>query len=176
MNEWVLSHVSMSHVTHMNGSCLTYEWVMSHIWTSHVSHMNASCHTYEWVMSHISMRHVSHMRMPYLYMSFSSKEPYYQWLFCRKWSATWSILWVFATLYHWVMSHICACIRLRYTTHMDESCHTFERVKSQIWMSHVTHMDEARLTYEWVMAHLNTSFQNFWIWLNRLLACLVNSK
>jgi len=34
-------------------SCHTYEWVMSHIWMSHVTHMNESCHTYEWVMSHI---------------------------------------------------------------------------------------------------------------------------
>ena len=29
----------MSHVTHMNESCHTYEW-------SHVTHMNESCHTY----------------------------------------------------------------------------------------------------------------------------------
>jgi len=37
----------MSHVTHMNESCHTYEWVMSHVWTSHVTHMNESCHTFE---------------------------------------------------------------------------------------------------------------------------------
>jgi len=51
--EWVMSHIWMRHVTHMNESCYTYEWVMSHIWMSHVTHMNESCHTYEWVMSHI---------------------------------------------------------------------------------------------------------------------------
>jgi len=28
---------------------------MSHIWMSHVTHINESCHTYEWVMSHIWM-------------------------------------------------------------------------------------------------------------------------
>ena len=28
-----------------------YKWVMSHIWMSHVTHMNESCHTHEWVMS-----------------------------------------------------------------------------------------------------------------------------
>ena len=50
--EWVMSHIWMSHVTHMNASRHTYEWVMSHIWMRHVTHMNASCHTYEWVMSH----------------------------------------------------------------------------------------------------------------------------
>ena len=31
-HEWVMSHIRMSHVTHMNESCPTYEWVMSHIW------------------------------------------------------------------------------------------------------------------------------------------------
>jgi len=36
----------MSHVTHTNESCHTYEWVMSHIWMSHVTRMmNESCHT-----------------------------------------------------------------------------------------------------------------------------------
>ena len=56
-----MSHIWMSHVTHMNESCHTYEWVMSHIWMSHVTHMNESRHTYEWVMSHIWMSHVTYM-------------------------------------------------------------------------------------------------------------------
>ena len=49
------SHISMS-MPYTNESCHTYEWVMSHMWMSHVTHMNESCHTYEWVMSHIWMR------------------------------------------------------------------------------------------------------------------------
>ena len=44
------SHTLMSHVTHMNESCHTYQWVMSHISTSHVTHMN-EYHTYVWVMT-----------------------------------------------------------------------------------------------------------------------------
>jgi len=36
---------AISHVTHMNEPCQTYEWVMPHIG------MNVSCHTYEWVKS-----------------------------------------------------------------------------------------------------------------------------
>jgi len=28
----------------------SYGWVMSHIWMSHVTHMNDACHPYEWVM------------------------------------------------------------------------------------------------------------------------------
>ena len=45
--EWVMSHISMSHVAHMSESCRTYEWVMLHIWMSHVTNMSESCHTYE---------------------------------------------------------------------------------------------------------------------------------
>ena len=66
--EWVMSHIWMSHVTHMNESCHTWEWVMSHIWVvvshiwmSNLAHVNESRDTYEWVMSHIWMRNVTHM-------------------------------------------------------------------------------------------------------------------
>ena len=59
--EWIMAHIWMSHVTHMEESCHTYGWVMSHIWMSHVTHMEESCHTYGWVMSHIWMSYVTHM-------------------------------------------------------------------------------------------------------------------
>jgi len=36
-----------------------WSWVMSHIWMRHVPHMNESCPTYEWVMSHINQMNVS---------------------------------------------------------------------------------------------------------------------
>jgi len=55
----------MSHVTHMNESCHTYEWVAAHTWMSRVTHMNESCHTYERVMSHIRMSHVTHTNESY---------------------------------------------------------------------------------------------------------------
>jgi len=58
-HEWVMSHIWIIHVTHLNESCHTYEWVISHIWMSHITHMNESCHTYEWVMSHIWTSHVT---------------------------------------------------------------------------------------------------------------------
>ena len=45
----------MSHVTHVQKSCHTYNWVISHIWVSHVihrkshvTHMIESCHIFEW--------------------------------------------------------------------------------------------------------------------------------
>jgi len=38
----------MSHVTHMNESCHTYEWSMSGMnANSNLTHINTSCHTYE---------------------------------------------------------------------------------------------------------------------------------
>ena len=59
-----------SHLTHVNESCQTYEWVMSHIWMSQVTHMNEPWHIwtshvnepwhawtnhckYDWVMAYV---------------------------------------------------------------------------------------------------------------------------
>ena len=42
MYESVMSHIWVSHVTHMDESC--------HTWVSHVTHVSESCHTYAWVM------------------------------------------------------------------------------------------------------------------------------
>ena len=47
-HEWV--------TTRVNELCHTYEWVVSHIWMSHVKHMNESCHI---VTSHSYMWHDS---------------------------------------------------------------------------------------------------------------------
>jgi len=33
-----------------------YKWVMTHLWMSHVSHVHEFCLTYQWVMSHIWIR------------------------------------------------------------------------------------------------------------------------
>jgi len=41
-----------------------------------------------------------------------------------------------------------------HATHMDGSCHTYESVRSHIWMSHVTHMDGSYHKYECVMSHI----------------------
>jgi len=48
--------VSMSHTWTRTPTwdmpCHVYEWVMSHIWMSHVTHMNESCHTHEPALQH----------------------------------------------------------------------------------------------------------------------------
>ena len=56
-----MNDIWMSHVTHTNESCRTYDRVISHIWMSHATHMIESRHTYEWVMSHVWSSHVTHM-------------------------------------------------------------------------------------------------------------------
>jgi len=61
-HEWVILHMSMSHITDMNASChvqgdgliiATFTGNLSYLT---VTHMNESCHAYEWVMSHTGRR------------------------------------------------------------------------------------------------------------------------
>jgi len=55
--------------------------------------------------------------------------------------------------------HACN-IWMRDVAHVNESCHKYEWVMSQIWMSHVSHinevshMNESHHTYEWVMSRM----------------------
>ena len=62
--EWVMSHMSMNQVTHVNGSCRTYEWVMSYKRMGHVTRTNESCHTHKWVMLHTCYTHERVMYSP----------------------------------------------------------------------------------------------------------------
>ena len=125
MNNRVMSHIWMSHVTRFTNTheswvishewvtkrcrasakCVieawhTYDWVMSHIWMSHVTHVNESCHTYEWVMSHIWMSHVTHST--YTNESWNTHKN---------------------ELCHTHTTHIKESCHT-HTTHMKESCHT----------------------------------------------------
>jgi len=47
------------------------------------------------------------------------------------------------------MSHIW----LRHVTCMNESCRTYESVRTHVWMSHVTHMNQSCHTCQWVTSH-----------------------
>ena len=112
-----MSHICMSHVTHVNESCHTYtcdrtqrllthitiSWVMSHICMSHVTHVNKSCHTYACCRT---QRLLTHMAMD------------------------------------WVMSHIW----MKDTSNANKKCHMGKSAKTQrlstyVWMSHVAHMN-----------------------------------
>ena len=112
------SRIQMRHVTHMNGSCHTYEWVMLHTRTG-VTNKTASCHTYEWVMSHIWMRHVPQVQAP---IRDSESRHTYEWV-----------------IYNWKHPFV----TLSPATHIQESCtpivgtHSWLWVMSHVWMSRV---------------------------------------
>ena len=149
--EWVTpyvyepGHIWVSHVTHMNESCLRHNTPCCHIgsaWESHVTHMNESCTsriwishvTYRWVMLHMNTsRHalVSHVHtmLPHRCCMNAS---------CH--------IWMSHVTYRWVMSHMNnLCL-------IFHSCHTYEWAMSQtrhtmialaydvayVWIRHVT--------------------------------------
>ena len=120
--DWVMSHIWMSHVTHMIESCHTYEWVMSHIWMSHVTHMNESCHTYEWVMSHTWFRHVTHMN-----------ESCHTYSYALFWKSSYSIFTPSVHVYWYVCAHprVTSHIRMSHVTHTVMS--RFERGHIPSW-------------------------------------------
>jgi len=140
----------VSRVTQMHESCHTYKWVMSHIWMSHVTHMdesfthmNESCHTYGWVMSHIWMSHVTHTAV----LPTTQQD---EWIMSRAWMRHITHMNETCHTHEWVMSHTWTS----HITHMNGSCHTYERVMSHTWMIHITHINESCHTYEWVMSHI----------------------
>ena len=144
----------MSHVTHMNESCHTYEWVMSHIWMSHVTHMTESCLTHtqvsarfiRWVMCNTRMSHVPHV----------VTESCLTHIEATGWILAW-----FVGACDWVMSHTHTHNGevWSHVTLSDESCPTCDCVTSRTWMSHVAHVTEScvththiAVTYGWVMS------------------------
>jgi len=152
-----MSHIWMSHVTHMNESChicecsLCSSWVqrwvlfstwmnhvrcasvMSRIWMRHVTYMHGSCLTYEWVMSHTWMSHVTHM---------NGTRHIYEWIM--------SHIWLTHVRCTWIMAH------------GNTSCHTYEWVVSHIRKSYVTRINESSHTYKWFTLDANKSWH---IWM-----------
>ena len=139
-----LSHIWMSHVTHMNASCHTHAWVMlhiwssnpnslviyqSHIWTSHVAHMNERA--YEWITSRTWMRHVTHMVFNSqltgdLSISHMNES-------CR--------------IYEW------ARIWMNIATHVNASRHTHGlQIPTQWWSMYLAY-ESVICIYEWVTSH-----------------------
>ena len=132
--EWVTSHVSMSHVSSINESCLTYQWVMSHVSMSHVSRINESRLTYEWVMSHIWMSYVWPMDWSQCYNE------------CTRWIHKWMR---HEPTYNWITNTHPTYKRVtnphinRSQTHIWVTNPGINKSRAHTWMSH-------ELTYEWV--------------------------
>ena len=151
--EWVMSHIWMSHVTHMNESCHTREWVMSHIRMSHVTHMNESCNTLEWVMSHVWMSNITHMSKSYhTHAPAVGAIPRH-----RTTSVPHTYDWVISSIW---TSHI---------THINTSCHTGAAVCHDVFMCVICHSKIRNNFYtsqklfcilEWLGITWNESFQD----------------
>jgi len=94
---WVMSHISMCHVAHINESCRTYQCVKSHISIGHVAHFNESCHTYQQVMSRISICHVTQM---------SSWCHTYEWIIPHNWMSHITRMNESCHTYWWFISHL----------------------------------------------------------------------
>ena len=160
------AHIRMSHVSHMNESCLTYEWVMSHIWIqafhrrltyewvmshiwmSHVSHMNKSCRTLECQTSNMWMSHVAHMNE-----SFHTYEymcPCHVGLIETNKRRLGRGILDMTHSYVWHDSFICVTW-LIHLCDTQKTSHTYDWFMSYIRRNHVTRTDETCPTYKWVM-------------------------
>ena len=173
--EWVMSHIWttishiwMSHVTHMNRSYHIYECVISHMWTGHITYMNESPHTEEWIMStcqwvtsHIAkiQNAACHIRMSHFAHTNAS---------CRteEWVA--SYIHRKSSIYL-PLSSVNLVLKLMGTPDGISTRSGWNRV-SQWWcrvspasyteMVHVTHRAIQNVThhaYKWVVSHLGTS-------------------
>jgi len=146
--EWVMSHIWMSHVTHMNESCLTHEWVMSH--------MNESCHTYEQVMPYTCRSHVTYIRMRRVTHAYQRQS------WRRALSVQRHATQIKSHVTHnnekkrhtngWVMSHMW----MNHATHVNASCHEYTRVMPHLYTSHVSHVNRSCVTCERVTSSWHT--------------------
>jgi len=127
--DWVVLHVWMSSVTHMNTSCHTYRWVMSHIWTSRITQRNTSCHIYEWVMSHIWRSYVTYMKESCHTHILSCNSPYVIREQVYK-KVCWKTSMLAGNKDHVPqdcrVSRMCCLTSEGVITHMKASCHSFE--------------------------------------------------
>jgi len=152
----------MSHVTCMEESCRTYQWVMSHISMSHVAHMNTSRNVaYEKVVwSCIWMRCLQSIDHIALQMSIMNGS-------CQVWSVTHvhdsrhKHLWISHITvkeYCYTNERVMPHIWKSRVAHINKSCCTYEWVMSQmnvlshIWTRHV----QACQTCRQVISHIST--------------------
>jgi len=148
-----MSHVWMSHVTHVNESCHTSEWVMSHVWIK-------SCHTSEWVPSHVWISHVT-LRLPQ-YPATHCNTQQHTTTHCNNHDLNESCyicewverhVWVMSNVWRRNVTHIKdphVCYRHKWpmcVTDMNDSC---------VWQTWMTHVCD---THEWLMCvtHMNDS-------------------
>jgi hypothetical protein len=113
---------------------LSCECSMPHIWMSHVTHMNESCHTYEWVMSHMKELCCTYecIILTYEEVSIFAWRGWYFPCLSLMWTQHAAHMNEWCHTCEWVMSHIWIC----HAVHANVSW------ARHVWMSYVAHMDE----------------------------------
>jgi len=135
----------MSHMLHMNDSCLAYECVVSFM-ACRAYHMNKSCLTYEWVMSDTQKTHVS-----YLDDSCLTEERGREIGREKK-------FWPNPLICYLKMRHVlhgmAHDVPTTHVSRMNEFWLTHIWVMSHTCWNHVSHMNESCLTPEWLTSRL----------------------
>jgi len=192
MHEGVMSHIStshenahlkdhdaflkawLSHVSHINESCLSYQRVMSHIstshenthpkdhdafpkaWLSHVSHINESCLSNQWGINESCLS--CKWFMFFIWMTIwrshvshinksrkrTSQGPRFNLCLC-------TCVWVCNDSFIRDMTHACMTWLIHVCHDIWETCVTYGRhVSSHTWMSHMSpmwHMNESHVSH-----------------------------
>jgi len=128
----------ISHVTHVNEPCHTFEWVMSHMWMSHVCHVTESCRTCEWCFQCTATH--SHVQLDLFIWEL--------WLI-HMCDFHLKILCFYSTL------TTQSAPGISHVTHVNESCRTCEWVMSHMWLSHVAHLNGASNALQRAAIHRN---------------------
>jgi len=162
--ERVMSHIWLSHVTHMNASYHTQKLILSRIWMRHVSPVQkkTSCHTckrvtymtmwgmshtYERVLSRTSIHRVTNMHATCHVRHVPCARTPNQSIFLKTHTSE------SCHARTWVLRYM----RVSHVTHMNESCHPYERDVSHAWKRCVTHMNEAcYITHTRTHTHIRT--------------------
>jgi len=134
---------------------------MSHMRMSHVTHVNEACHKCEWHTSRHTMRRDLNLQF-YLNLKFDLNLIFEESFHSCKWVVT--PMWMtYVTQCEWVMSHIW----MSHVAHMNEACRTYEWVMSHMRMSHVTHENESCHTCKWGVPQMGmthvTSHNETWL-------------
>ena len=129
----------MSHATHLNESCHTYEWATSHMndlchtyeWVT--SHFNNACHTYEWVMSHMN-------------------EPRY--------------IWMKPVAFEWVTSHMnesrhtdCRAKPMEFSSQSPVSRFARFDIEIRFFFSPQNNIMSTYMCYEWAISHIKQCYE-----------------
>jgi len=128
----------MSHVIHINELRHTYQWVVAHVSMSHVkrmgrschTHINGSSHTYWWVMAQVSISHVAQISLSPVTCTDES---------CHIYKSVMSHVWI---CYDTRIDQACQTYQWKFHLCINKSRHTFQSVTSHIPMSRIKNINE----------------------------------